>query len=261
MNRSWNFAMSYVSDKKVILASLIFFFVISLSRNSISVENNKNGNDDVKEQIEKLLKDDAAGDIKTTEFLATTEAISPDNARKAEESKKPSISVAGIDDEGKRTDAVLKSANVSSSSDSNKSETEEKSKKKNNDDDNSNNEEVPKKNASETVEEAFLPAEVSTTFKFYVNDIRQGEIKINVTQISFQGAAEQEHTSSLAIFFVLFVLVRFFHIMLNNWYFSFIFYFSFRFSAYFSYILSFKINVIIFPNHSQLYFSEPSLEL
>jgi hypothetical protein len=42
-------------------------------------------------------------------------------------------------------------------------------------------EEVPvKKNESETMEEAFLPAE---------------------------GAAEQEHSSSLAIFFVLFVLV------------------------------------------------------
>ena len=157
MNRSWNFAMSYVSDKKVILAILIFFFVISLSKSN--VESNKKGNDDVKEQIEKLLKDDAAVDIKTTEFLATTESISLDNAHKPEESKKPSISVAGIDDDGKRTDAVLKSANISSS-DNKKSEAEEKS-KTNNDDDSSNNEEVPKKNVSETVEEAFLPAEVS----------------------------------------------------------------------------------------------------
>ena len=169
MNRSWNFAMSYVSDKKVILAILIFFFVISLSKSN--VESNKKGNDDVKEQIEKLLKDDAAVDIKTTEFLATTESISLDNAHKPEESKKPSISVAGIDDDGKRTDA--KFANISSP-DIKKSET-------NNDNDSSNNEElVSKKNVSETVEEAFLPAE---------------------------GAAEQEHSSSLAIFFVLFVLV------------------------------------------------------
>ena len=150
MNRSWNFAMSYVSDKKVILAILIFFFVISLSKSN--VESNKKGNDDVKEQIEKLLKDDAAVDIKTTEFLATTESISLDNAHKPEESKKPSISVAGIDDDGKRTDA--KFANISSP-DIKKSET-------NNDNDSSNNEElVSKKNVSETVEEAFLPAEVS----------------------------------------------------------------------------------------------------
>ena len=142
--------MSYVSDKKVILAILIFFFVISLSKSN--VESNKKGNDDVKEQIEKLLKDDAAVDIKTTEFLATTESISLDNAHKPEESKKPSISVAGIDDDGKRTDA--KFANISSP-DIKKSET-------NNDNDSSNNEElVSKKNVSETVEEAFLPAEVS----------------------------------------------------------------------------------------------------
>ena len=154
MNRSWNFAMSYVSDKKVILAILIFFFVISLSKSN--VESNKKGNDDVKEQIEKLLKDDAAVDIKTTEFLATTESISLDNAHKPEESKKPSISVAGIDDDGKRT-LFEKSANISST-DSKKSATEEKSKTNN---DSSNNEEVPKKNVSETVEEAFLPAEVS----------------------------------------------------------------------------------------------------
>ena len=146
--------MSYVSDKKVILAILIFFFVISLSKSN--VESNKKGNDDVKEQIEKLLKDDAAVDIKTTEFLATTESISLDNAHKPEESKKPSISVAGIDDDGKRT-LFEKSANISST-DSKKSATEEKSKTNN---DSSNNEEVPKKNVSETVEEAFLPAEVS----------------------------------------------------------------------------------------------------
>ena len=153
MNRSWNFAMSYVSDKKVILAILIFFFVISLSKSN--VESNKKGNDDVKEQIEKLLKDDAAVDIKTTEFLVTTESISLDNAHKPEESKKPSISVAGIDDDGKRT-LFEKSANISSP-DSKKSATEEKSKTNN---DSSNSEEA-KKNVSETVEEAFLPAEVS----------------------------------------------------------------------------------------------------
>ena len=147
--------MSYVSDKKVILAILIFFFVISLSKSN--VESNKKGNDDVKEQIEKLLKDDAAVDIKTTEFLATTESISLDNAHKPEESKKPSISVAGIDDDGRRTD--WKSANISST-DGKKSEEKSKT---NIDDDSSNNEEVdlPKKNVSETVEEAFLPAEVS----------------------------------------------------------------------------------------------------
>ena len=138
--------MSYVSDKKVILAILIFFFVISLSKSN--VESNKKGNDDVKEQIEKLLKDDAAVDIKTTDFLATTESISLDNTHEPEESKKPSISVAGIDEDGKRTNATR--------ADSKKSETEEKSKTIN-DDDSSNN----KKNVSETVEEAFLPAEVS----------------------------------------------------------------------------------------------------
>ena len=92
--------------------------------------------------------------------MATTESISLDNAHKPEESKKPSISVAGIND-GKRTDAVLKNI---SSSDSKKYENEEKS-KTNNDDDSSNNEEVPKKSEAKanltTVEEAFLPAEVS----------------------------------------------------------------------------------------------------
>ena len=167
MNRSWNFAMSYVSDKKVILAILIFFFVISLSKNSISVESNKKVNDDVKE-IEKLLKDDAAVDIKTTEFLATTESISLENAHKAEESKKPSISVAGIDDEGKRTDSKPYAANISSNNDNKKSESEEKS-KTNSDDENSNNEEVPKKNET-SVEEAFLPAEV-TINKYFLNQI------------------------------------------------------------------------------------------
>ena len=147
MNRSWNFAMSYVSDKKVILAILIFFFVISLSKSN--VESNKKGNDDVKEQIEKLLKDDAAVDIKTTEFLATTESISLDNAHKPEESKKPSISVAGIDEDGKRTNATSRGQGSVSNVTSEKTTDSV--------------EEVPKKSfvKNETVEEAFLPAEVS----------------------------------------------------------------------------------------------------
>ena len=91
---------------------------------------------------------------------------------------KPSIVVASIDDDGKKTDAVVKS-NITKSSqkegdDNGHGENEEHAKKI---------EEqviISEKNETESLEEVFLPAE---------------------------GAAEKEHSSSLAIFFVLFVLV------------------------------------------------------
>ena len=93
---------------------------------------------------------------------------------------KPSIQVASIDDDGKKTEAVAK-ANVTKNQDEEKAsghegvtnESDEQSKK---------NEDhvISDKNETESLEEVFLPAE---------------------------GAAEKEHSSSLAIFFVLFVLV------------------------------------------------------
>ena len=98
---------------------------------------------------------------------------------KEENKKKTPISVVAIDDDGKSTDAVLKSPDNATSNgepvdkDSNQSEKNDAEKKK-------EEEETNVKNETETIEEAFLPAE---------------------------GAAEKEHSSSLAIFFVLFVLV------------------------------------------------------
>ena len=98
---------------------------------------------------------------------------------KEENKKKTPISVVAIDDDGKSTDAVLKSPDNATlngepvDKDSNQSEKNDAEKKK-------EEEETNVKNETETIEEAFLPAE---------------------------GAAEKEHSSSLAIFFVLFVLV------------------------------------------------------
>ena len=84
--------------------------------------------------------------------------------------KKPSITVAGIDDDGKKTEAVAKTNVTEPLKPPKEKESENKSDK----------DEHNTKNDTETLEEVFLPAE---------------------------GAAEKEHSSSLAIFFVLFVLV------------------------------------------------------
>ncbi len=90
----------------------------------------------------------------------------------ADKEKKPLISVSGVDDDGKRTDAVKSGKNATEIPNP-LSPIEEKVDKPKADESNI-------KNETETMEEAFLPAE---------------------------GAAEKEHSSSLAIFFVLFVLV------------------------------------------------------
>jgi len=88
------------------------------------------------------------------------------------EKKKPSITVAGIDEDGKKTEAIAKS---------NITESKIKAKEPDVDSDTKATDSVEHvKNDTETLEEVFLPAE---------------------------GAAEKEHSSSLAIFFVLFVLV------------------------------------------------------
>ena len=90
---------------------------------------------------------------------------------------KPSIVVASIDDDGKKTDAIAKSnvtkSNSKEGDDNGTGENEEHAKK-------IEEHENSDKNETESLEEVFLPAE---------------------------GAAEKEHSSSLAIFFVLFVLV------------------------------------------------------
>jgi len=94
-----------------------------------------------------------------------------------DEPDKPSIVVASIDDDGKKTDAIAKSNATKSNSkegdDNGTGENEEHTKK-------IEEHENSDKNETESLEEVFLPAE---------------------------GAAEKEHSSSLAIFFVLFVLV------------------------------------------------------
>merc|ERR1711860_76379 len=82
-----------------------------------------------------------------------------------DEPDKPSIVVASIDDDGKKTDAIAKSNATKSNS------------KEGDDNGTGENEEHTNKNETESLEEVFLPAE---------------------------GAAEKEHSSSLAIFFVLF---------------------------------------------------------
>ena len=94
---------------------------------------------------------------------------SKDTGNIVDEKKKPSITVAGIDDEGKKTEAIAR-PNI----------TEDIKVKEDIDTDTKLDNVEHVKNDTETLEEVFLPAE---------------------------GAAEKEHSSSLAIFFVLFVLV------------------------------------------------------
>lgn len=111
----------------------------------------------------------AEDDAKASTVLPPPKA----NASESGERKRPSIVVSGIDDDGKKTDAVAKPVTNNTEADSSR-----------NDEDATEKPEPPqppaKNNQTESPEQVFLPAE---------------------------GAAEQEHSSSLAIFFVLFVLV------------------------------------------------------
>ena len=123
---------------------------------------------DVNKQIESILDDDS-DDVTNFPISTAKPEVKSDNV------KKPSISVSGIDDDGKRTDAVKKVETNSSHA-----TTQDAEKAKKDEAQMTPKEEPVVKNETETVDEAFLPAE---------------------------GAAEKEHSSSLAIFFVLFVLV------------------------------------------------------
>lgn len=97
-------------------------------------------------------------------FAANDQIQSESDKKSAPVEKKPAISVSGIDDNGVKTDAVLKEDNATQIENHQESKTV-----------------APEpKNETEAVDSDFLPAE---------------------------GAAEKEHSSSLAIFFVLFVLV------------------------------------------------------
>ena len=90
-------------------------------------------------------------EVETTEF-AVTENVKIDIKADPVKKKKPSISVTGIDENGERTDAVHKSDNKTSSGHKTLPD-------KPNDTIGDTVEENVKKNATESVEEVFLPAE------------------------------------------------------------------------------------------------------
>ena len=149
--------------------TLFFLATITVLINPV-VRSDTNTDDNLK----KLLSDSPVTD--SSKVAANEDKnIHPDVK---DEKKKSHISVVGIDDDGKRTDAVLKSPDNSS----NVEESLETDSKNKNDQMNKNedSEVVKNETETETIEEAFLPA---------------------------KGAEEKEHSSSLAIFFVLFVLV------------------------------------------------------
>ena len=91
-------------------------------------------------------------EVETTEF-AVTEDVKIDIKADPVKKKKPSISVTGIDENGERTDAVHKSDNRTSSGHKTLPD------KPNDTIGDTIVEENVKKNATESVEEVFLPAE------------------------------------------------------------------------------------------------------
>lgn len=157
--------LARLSEMRPLLALLFLVLLIVTLSKTASVDH-----DEVNHQIESLLKDNGKP-AANADWPVTTATINEDAVKAVKEEKKmPKISVSGIDDDGKRTDAVLK----------NDTDTDSEVKPKEKEDQSVEDVVVIPNNKTESPEEVFLPAE---------------------------GAAELEHSSSLAIFFVLFVLV------------------------------------------------------
>ena len=170
-------------------ATIFFVTLLFLINITASSDNNEN--------LKSLLSDDSESVTPLSKATSNQnqEIIHPDINEKR---KKPPISVVGIDDDGKRTDAIDLKNPINETSNIEKTDKDSSSiKDTNNDviakDDNIKNEDIISNiTEEEKIDEAFLPAE---------------------------GAAEKEHSSSLAIFFVLFVLVLcifLIHFMLQN---------------------------------------------
>ena len=138
--------------------------------------------------------------------------------------KKPSISVSGIDDDGKKVDAVLKSENnknntLLDATPEEKSHSEDQTSAKENSEVETVEENV-KKNVTESVEEVFLPAEVRLKYL-----ILKFNFLIKLIDVFFFRELQSKNTPVLWPYFLSF---------------------SFWSYAYFLFTSFFKINAIIF---------------